>query len=506
MGLDAAFGIATGGLANVSLGLSVVSQNVANSGTPGYAREAATQTSLDGGGVPGGVRSGPVVLASDPPLQAQALSLAGDAASAQTRAGALSAIDPVLGKVGSSDDLGSLLTQLQGGFSALLNDPSSTAQQASVVADAQTLAQGINSLAAAYGGARQSAQDDLVAAVSDLNTALGQIGSLSRQIMSLKAAGASTADLENQRNAAMQTVAGLVDAHFVTQPDGNLMVLTRAGAQLPTSGGAPLSITGASTGAAAYYPGGGLPGIMLGGQDISAAMKGGRIGADLTLRDQTMPLALGELDEFSESLATRFDAQGLRLFTDPAGQVPAATGTPTQAGYLGFSSSITVNPAVLANPALVRDGTQAIAGSATGASAFTPNPNGEAGFTTLIDRVLNFTFGSEVQPGVSQTPPAVSGLGASGTLDAPFAAETTLLGYANAFTASQSATSAAATQQASSSAALQTSVSNKLAGSTGVDMDTEMSTMVQLQNAYGVNAKIVGAVQTMWNQLLGMVQ
>ena len=36
-------------------------------------------------------------------------------------------------------------------------------------------------------------------------------------------------------------------------------------------------------------------------------------------------------------------------------------------------------------------------------------------------------------------------------------------------------------------------------------MDAEMSAMVALQNAYGANAKIIASVQTMWNQLLGMV-
>jgi flagellar hook-associated protein 1 FlgK len=39
----------------------------------------------------------------------------------------------------------------------------------------------------------------------------------------------------------------------------------------------------------------------------------------------------------------------------------------------------------------------------------------------------------------------------------------------------------------------------------GVNIDTEMSNMIQLQNAYGANAKIISAVQSMWTQLLNMV-
>jgi flagellar hook-associated protein FlgK len=30
--------------------------------------------------------------------------------------------------------------------------------------------------------------------------------------------------------------------------------------------------------------------------------------------------------------------------------------------------------------------------------------------------------------------------------------------------------------------------------------------MIQLQNAYGANAKVIGAVQAMWTQLLSTVQ
>ena len=36
-------------------------------------------------------------------------------------------------------------------------------------------------------------------------------------------------------------------------------------------------------------------------------------------------------------------------------------------------------------------------------------------------------------------------------------------------------------------------------------MDHEMASVVALQNAYSMNARIVSVVQTMWNQLLSAV-
>ena len=103
-------------------------------------------------------------------------------------------------------------------------------------------------------------------------------------------------------------------------------------------------------------------------------MVGGRIGADITLRDTTLPTDQAELDEFAYGVSSRFAGQGLNLFTDPAGQRAVGGGTPAQAGYVGFAATIQVNPAVTADPSLVRDGTNAIANSPTGAAAFTPNP------------------------------------------------------------------------------------------------------------------------------------
>jgi flagellar hook-associated protein 1 FlgK len=187
--------------------------------------------------------------------------------------------------------------------------------------------------------------------------------------------------------------------------------------------------------------------------------------------------------------------------------VPQSTGTPVQSGYVGYAGSITVNPAVVANPSLVRDGTQAVAGSPTGPSAFTPNPTGGlAGFTTLITRVLNYALGGDAQSGVPQTPLATSGLGASGNLGTHFTAPLALGDYANALTASQSAESANATTQATDTQGAQTSLQNMLTGATGVDMDTELGKMISLQNAYGANAKVISTVQAMFADVLAMIQ
>ena len=67
----------------------------------------------------------------------------------------------------------------------------------------------------------------------------------------------------------------------------------------------------------------------------------GQIAADLKLRDQTLPTDQAELDEFAQNLASRFDTEGLRLFTDPSGNVPTVSASPpVQSNYVGFAGII----------------------------------------------------------------------------------------------------------------------------------------------------------------------
>lgn len=508
MSLDGALSIATSGLANVSLQLALVSHNVANADTPGYVVETQTQQSLAADGMGLGVVTGPVTRDVNTALQAQAFQQNGIVAGLQTTQTALQAIDAVQGTPGQGGDISSLLGNLQDQFSTLLNDPSNQTQQQAVVSSASQLALTINNLSNAYTQQRQAAQNNIVAEVNSINTTLATIGQLSNQIVTQQAGGQSTADLQNQRDQAVQQLEQLVDVNTLVQPDGDMLITTSGGLALPIHGTPdPLTTGNANVLPGTTYADGTIPPITLGGVDVTGQLTGGQLGANITLRDQTLPTYQAELDEFSQNLASRFSAQGLTLFSDANGNVPAGGGTPVQSGYVGFASEIQVNPAVQTNPSLVRDGTTAIAGSPTGAAAFTPNPpGGPAGFSMLISNILTYTFGADVQDGVPQPATNTTGLGEDGTLTAPYAAPATLGGIASALVASQAQDSANTTTQLTTEQSLQTTLNNTLSGGSGVNMDTEMSLMIALQNDYGVNAKIIAAVQSMWTQLIGAVQ
>jgi flagellar hook-associated protein 1 len=501
MSLDSSIFIAGSGLRSVTRQISVVSQNVANASTPGYEAETANASSLTAGGVGSGVTTAPTSRDVDQALEASVFAQNGEVSAQQTTSNALAQIDATQGTPGAGNDLASEVGALTDAFTALDANPDQQADQSAVVNAAGTLATGINTLANAYQAGRQSAQDSIVTDVGTLNTTLSQIGALSKQIVAGKAQGQSTADLENQRDAAEQTAAQLAGVQFLPQGNGDVVALV-GGSQVnlqATTGPfamVPATMSANSTG----------PALTLSGQDITASVTSGSIGANLTLRDKTLPAGQAGLDEFSMTLANRLGDQGLQLFTDPAGNVPAGGGVPTQAGYVGFANIIQVNPAVSATPSLVRDGTNAVAAGTGGAAGFTPNPSaGPVGFTTLISNVLTYAFGANAQAGTAQPAAATTRLGVNGNQSLSYQPSSTIAGFAANLVGAQSLAVTNANDALTTSQSLQTTLSSRLQSESGVSLDGELSNLIVLQNAYGANAKVMTAAQSMWTDLFAAV-
>lgn len=507
MSIASALSIAANGLLNINRHLAVVSQNVANVGTPGYARQVLSQTNATADGQGTGARVGVAERQIDLHLQDASWSQTSTVAEFKAQTAALARIDSVHGTPGQGDDLAALLGVLADRFTALAADPASQPQQAAVVGAARGLTQQINALDRSYAAARQAAQDAIQADVATANTTLATLGDLSRQIIELRSIGQSTADVENQRDAAKTTLSGLLEVRFLDQTNGDLLVLTPSGLSLPTRfADPPFAVAAASLGPQSYYPGAGAPAITLRGSDVTTRFASGTLAANVALRDTILPTFQAELDEFAQTLSTRFEAQGLRLFSDPSGTVPGL-GVPVQAGYVGYAGSIGVNPAVSAAASLVRDGTHAVTATPTGAAAFTPNPTGgPASFAAITSRVLDYVFGREVRAGVAQPLPAQTGLGPAGTLDAPYPSPADLAGLARALVTAQGQESARASTSLGTATALQTALNGKLASTSAVSIDQEMTTMLQLQSAYAANARVISAVQTMMDQTLQMIR
>jgi flagellar hook-associated protein 1 FlgK len=509
MSLDLAFSVARSGLRLLERQMARASDDIANAGTPGHTRKvlAGDAQSADGRGI--GVRSLPLARDVDLALIAAEDRARGDSAANALRERLLGGVEAAHGSPEDGDSLGGLIAGLRDTFIELHEAPADALRRSAVVTAADALAGRLNGVAAAIGEARQQAQDQMRAEVDQINAGLGELARLNTAIRRETGAGRSTADLDDQRDRALGRIAESLDIAVIRHAGGAVTLVARGGIVLPLQdGAAPFSLADATVGTGAWHGGAGtLPGVILNGRDVTRQLAGGRLGAAAELRDATLPRLQAEADVSAAQLAARLAAQGLRLFTDDSGAVPDVTQPYAGSTMLGFAGAIRVNPAVVADPALVRDGTHAVVAAPAGPGAFTPNPpGGPAGFATLLDRLLDFSFGAEQAPGVAQPGFASAGLGPDGSLASPLTGLRTLEDHAAALVAEQAGMRAVASTARQRSAALQEVLAGRIAERSGVDVDSEVAAMVQLQTAYGVNARVVSTVQAMWDALFSAVR
>ncbi len=508
MSLDLALSVARSGLRLLDRQMARTADDIANAGTDGHTRKIQDGRAVTAAGTGIGVRSQLATRDVDLALQAAEMRAGGDVAGGSLRVRLLQQVEAAHGRPEDGDSIGGLLSALRASLASLREAPEDAIRRSAVVSAAQDLAARFNGVAGAIGAARQQAHDALVEEARTANAALAEVASLTRDIRQEIAAGRSAAALEDKRDLALARLSESLDIGVIRGQGGDITVVARGGLVLPLDGSAAFQVAPATVGAGAFHgPGGTLPGIMLGGQDVTQRVLGGRMAAAAELRDVTLPRMAAELDLSAAHTAARFEAQGLRLFTDDAGAVPDVTQPYTAGGALGFAAAIKVNPAVAADPRLVRDGTHAVVATPGGPTAFTPNPPaGPAGFAMLLDRLLDFTFGAEVAAGSPQPAVQTGGLGPDGTLVSTLSGQLTLEAYGGALVGTQAAARGAAEEARDRAASLGELLGARMQQRSGVDVDREVAAMVELQNAYTVNARVVSTVQAMWDALFGAVR
>ncbi|NHN87282.1 flagellar hook-associated protein FlgK [Acetobacter conturbans] len=511
MDLNNALSIATSGLEGTQYALGVVSQNVSNASTTGYVSENANLNAKDTAGTGSGVSIGLTTRNVNAALQASLYTQNAEVSGLTVEDNSLSAITALQGTTSSDSGSTGSLTDEVGNISdaitSLISSPTDSTARSTVVSDASTLASTINTLSSAYQTQRQSAEDSIVTEVSSVNTDLTTIGVLSKKIMTLQAQGVSTADLENQRSAAMSDLSSYISVSYTETSKGDMLVKTANGTQLPTyptdsennatstypsdssstleaSSTWPLTtedITLAATSSeTSSSSSSDIPAITLVGSttDLTSDLTGGSLGANIQLRDTTYPTMQAQLDSFAYTLADRFSSAGIDLFTDSSGVIPSSSTTEgTPDGIVGFASTIQVSSSLSSDPSSLS----------------------EDGSTTLAESLLTTALGSGTPAAPS------SGLGVNGTISTGYSGSQTLANLATALTSSQASVASTASSNLTTATSVQTTLTTSVSNVSGVDVDNEMSKVIALQNAYTANAKIITAVQSMFTALLDAV-
>lgn len=468
-GLTTALLAATSGLRAAQTGIDLVSRNVANASTPGYTRKTVPQTPLIVGGEGQGVQLGQIERQVNERLQIEVRSGISETASLEVQDDFLSRFELAFGKPGDNTTISAQIQALSDAFRQLATNPDTITTQTTVISKAEFVAGGLNTVADRVQGLRSDADAQIKLSVDEINAKLKAIDDLNTQIAQAKSLGQSTPDLEDRRDQFLDDLSKQIDISYYKRSNGEVWIQTKGGAALLDVAVHPVTFNSTPVVTPLIVYPGGLDGIVVDGTDITASITGGRLRGLFDLRDTILPQAQLQLDTLAANLTTVLNGQNMELFNDNGVTFNPLSTT-------GYANRITVNQVVKNNPWRTRDGT----------AVAVPNPN--TGDATIPLAIVNTFENLQVFPGTT-------GLGTSFTFE----------GYASAFVAFQGTQRANTNDAMKNKSVLTESLQTRLSNDSGVNVDRELALMIELQNSYGANAKMVQAVKDMFDQLLSIV-
>jgi flagellar hook-associated protein 1 len=327
MSLSQALTTAVSGLRATQIGLAIVSDNIANQGTPGYVRKTPVVTQ----NVTGGVSADAINRELDQYIQRQLRSESSGSSYADLRAQFYSRLQSIYGVPGSTAALETMLGDFTAAAQTLSTSPDSAAARGAVLNAAQALTQLLQSSTAAIQGLRSDAEQGLGDAVQRANQAIQRIAQINRQIGVSHDAG--TAGLLDERDRNIDELSQLMDITVVPGENNQVSVYTGSGIQLAGVTASVLSFDGRSSldAMSRWDPDAtkrSVGTIVLTGSNGNAvdliadrSIRSGQIQAYLEMRDQTLVQAQAQLDQIAAGLA--------RSLSDQTVTSAAVTGTPS---------------------------------------------------------------------------------------------------------------------------------------------------------------------------------
>ncbi|MDU6240185.1 MAG: flagellar hook-associated protein FlgK, partial [Bradyrhizobium sp.] len=343
--------VAFSGISATELQISVASSNISNADTKGYTEKLANQVATVTGGVGTGVSVTGISSNVDKLLLKSLIGANSELGAADTTNSYLEQLQQLFGSASTSGtsttgtSLANALASLESALSSLASSPSSVSLQSAAVSALDDFASQLRSTSSGVQSLRANSDKDIASSVKSVNDDLQQIADLNVQIRKMAAAGQSTADLEDQRNSALQDLSSYMNVSYYTASNGDLQVYTSSGRALVDSSAHTLSYTAsANVSASSSYSSGGFSGIMVDGVDVTSQITSGKIGALITLRDQTLPATQTQLDQLATELKSALNA-----ITNGASAVPpptSLTGSASVSSTTALAASGTVRIAV----------------------------------------------------------------------------------------------------------------------------------------------------------------
>lgn len=486
MSLSVGLDVALSGLSTTAEQTAVVSRNVARANDPYATRKTANIVTTSNGGI----RVSSVTRAANTALLEKMLRASSESATQKSIVEALNRLDATIADPELDTSPAAMIQKLGDAIQQYASAPQDPLRAQSAVSAAQNLAETLNAATRTVQDTRAQADAGMADSVTRLNTLLGRFETLNTEIVKGTRIGADVTDYLDQRDALLASIAEEVGIRTVERANGDMAVFTDSGVTLfdvkarTISFDRTLIYTPGTIGNAVVVDGvpiAGSAGVMLAGSGRLTGLAAVRDNISVTYQNQLDEIARGLIEVFAESdqsaTPTLPDAPG--LFTYPGAPAMPASGTL----MVGLAGTIRINPTV--DPiqggdlSLLRDGGMA------GDPAYVYNTTGGSAFADRLNQyVSGLTTSRSFDPSVQLAPTAALGSFASSSA--------AWLQEARKF-ANDNSEYADTVLQRSSEA---------LSNETGVNIDEEMTTLLELERAYQASTRLITSIDNMLKSLL----
>jgi len=484
--LSSAMNYALAGLSVSSAQSAVVARNVGSAGDENYSRKSADILSLP--------NAGPAVAqisrSTDRLLLEKVLSASSAAAGQQVAMDALTRMGALTGDPQDDASIAASLGKLQDALRGYEQNPANAALAGSALEAARNVARNLNAAAEEALSIRTDADRGMADSADRINNLLAQFKVANDSIVRGQGTAGDLAETLDQRDAILKLLSDEIGIRTATRPNNDTLIYAEGGAVLFE--GSPRSVSFAPAGNLQDGMAGNalmIDGIPVTGSGATMPASGGKISALASVRDVLAPQFSQQLDQIAAAIIAAFSETDPQL---PA-SLPVAEGLFQGSGSVpvlsqpnaGLASQIRINdladPEKGGSPLLIRDGGFAGTG-------YVRNTEGQAGFQTRIAELADAFDASRI-------------FGSSCGLDGAASLKDFSVRSASWVEAKrqEGQTSLDAATTGKSRAA------NALAQVTGVNIDQEMATLLDLEKSYQASSKVLSVVNAMLGTLLEAV-
>lgn len=481
MSVTSALAGALSGLSAASRQAEILSSNVANATTPGYARRQVGLGAAVLAGHGQGVQVLGVTRDVDRHLLGERRVAQAGSGDRDVRAEFLRRVEQTLGTADNPSSLAARLASFDQALVEAAGRPESQARLNNIAATAKSLMTGLASATIDIQKARASADRRIDEDVGKLNSTLQQLHELNVNLRSFTGAGRDISALLDERQRLVDQISAIVPVREVPRDLNQIALFTTGGAPLLEGSAAVIGFTPVHTITPDMTQAlGGLSGITINGRpyDTSGSASpilGGTLGALFAVRDELAVGAQGKLDAAARDLVERFQDLDPTLAPGAAGLFTDAGGAFDPLNEVGLAGRLRLNAA--ADPA--QGG--ALFRLRDGLGAATEGPPGNGTLLTALHAALT-----------GARPLASTGFTAGNRSFAVLTSD--ILSNASALRLS-------AQSEQSFSAARLTALTD-LEAQNGIDTDQEMQELLVIEKNYAANAKVIQAVADMIDTLI----